>query len=164
MKETVVTKSGQETKRFAAKFSGQVAKLKAKKEAIVIGLIGELGSGKTTFVQGFARGLGIKKNITSPTFVILKCFKFPRPRQAASSGKANGQVSSFKNLIHIDAYRVEKPRELIDLGFKELIRHHKNVVLIEWADRVKAVLPENCVKIYFEHAGGNKRKITIKSE
>ena len=125
----------------------RAGKTKLVKKAVVVGLVGELGSGKTVFAKGFAKGLGIKEIITSPTFVLLKKFKIKNLK--------------FKNFVHIDAYRVEKVKELLDLGFKGLISDPKNVILIEWADRVKSILPKNYIQIKFKHIDKNRRKIWI---
>jgi tRNA threonylcarbamoyladenosine biosynthesis protein TsaE len=144
MPKIIITKSGAETQKIAAKLSREILKLKPNKKAAVIGLIGELGSGKTVFAKGFAEGLGIKKIITSPTFILEKVYELPK---------------KHRHFIHIDAYRLEKPKDLIDLGFKNLIRDPKNIILIEWADRVKNILPKNCLRIKFKHKDKNKRKI-----
>jgi len=112
-----------------------------QKNATVFALIGELGSGKTTFVQRFARACGIKQTITSPTFVLLK---------------------QYGNIIHIDAYRLKNSKELEDLGYYELLKDPENVIFIEWADRISDILPENCIKLYFKHGENeNERKISF---
>lgn len=108
--------------------------------AIVIGLEGELGSGKTAFVQKFAKAMGIKEHITSPTFVILK---------------------QYGNLIHIDAYRLKNSEELNALGLQELIQDPHNIIMIEWANLVADILPNDRITIHFEHASEGKRKISI---
>lgn len=98
--------------------------------ATVVALIGELGTGKTTFVQKFAKAYGIKEVVTSPTFVILK---------------------KYGNLVHIDAYRLEHAEELQKLGVQELMKNPKNIIFIEWADRVKEILPPETIWINFKH-------------
>ncbi len=146
MGDIFVTKNPVQTQKIAAKLSREILKLKPNKKAAVIGLIGELGSGKTVFAKGFAEGLGIKKIITSPTFVLEKVYELAR---------------KHRHFIHIDAYRLKKSKDLIDLGFKNLIRDPKNIILIEWADRIKNILPKNCLRIKFEHKDKNKRKIIL---
>ncbi len=123
-------------------------------EAFIVALNGDLGSGKTTFIQGLARGLKVKENILSPTFVILKEF----PINFSAQG---GPASGWKNLYHIDAYRLKNPEELLELGFKDLIRNPENLIVIEWADKVKKILPKEILKIEFVNLGKNKRKIII---
>lgn len=146
---TRITRNKKETQRFAAGFAGKILGKKLK-QAIIIGLIGDLGSGKTVFAQGFAKRLGIKENIVSPTFVIEKIYKI--------------KVKDYKLFIHIDAYRIEKSKEILDLGFKNLTCDSKNIILIEWADKIGNILPKKSVQIKFEHIKGSKRKITIKSK
>ena len=109
--------------------------------------MGDLGGGKTTFLQGFARGLGIKERVLSPTFVLMR--KFPIPK---------------RSFIHIDCYRIKKAGELLDLGFKELISDHRNIVAIEWSDRIKRIMPKSSLLIKFEFIDKATRKIVIKSK
>jgi len=135
----VISKSIAETKKIAANLAKKVLKLKRKKAA-VIGLVGELGSGKTVFTQGFAKGLGLQAKIVSPTFILMR---------------------RHGNFYHFDAYRLNNPKEILSLGFKKIINNPENIVLIEWADKIKKILPKNYIKIKLEHAGANKRKISI---
>jgi len=102
---------------------------------VVVGLSGELGSGKTTFVQGVARTLGVAETVTSPTFVILKTYD-------ANSKK-------FSRLIHIDAYRLSHEQELFDLGFREIGVTPHTLVLIEWPEHVVGALPKNSETLNF---------------
>ncbi len=147
MKEIIITKTAKETEKFANRFSRRILKSKLAKGALVIGLIGELGSGKTVFAKGFAKGLGIKEIVVSPTFVLERIYRL--------------KSRNFKLFVHIDAYRIGKAKELADLGFKDLAADSRNIILIEWADRVKKILPKNHIEIKFEHISNNKRKITI---
>jgi len=146
MNKPFIAKNAKETQKFAAKFAKNISKTKSEK-AVVIGLTGELGAGKTIFAKGFAKGLGIKEIVVSPTFVLERIYRL--------------KDKNFKLFIHVDAYRFEKAKELADLGFKDLIRDPRNIILIEWADRVKKILPKNHIEIKFEHISDNKRKITI---
>ncbi len=146
MKEIIITKTAKETQKFAADFAKKILKMKLEK-AVVVGLIGELGAGKTVFAKGFAKGLSIKEIVASPTFVLERIYRL--------KGK------SFKLFFHIDAYRIGKAKEVADLGFKDLARDSLNIILIEWADRIKKILPKNYIEIKFEHTSDNRRKITI---
>ncbi len=137
-----------ETGQIAAAIAKKLSKAKPSGKAIVIALEGELGAGKTTFVKGFARALGIKQKITSPTFVLIKSYKL--------------KAVSYKLLWHIDAYRLKDHRDLIQLGVKEILNDPKNIVLIEWSDRVRKILPGNCVTVHIDHVGLNKRSILVK--
>jgi len=113
----------------------------------VIGLVGELGGGKTTFVQGLAEGLGVVERIISPTFIIVRQY----------SNKLGG------NLYHIDLYRLEGniKKELETLGVTNFMEDNKNVVIIEWADKAKELLPESTRWVAFENVGENERKIIL---
>lgn len=137
----IVVKSEAQTKKLAGLLAKEIIKKPLEtKWAIIIGLEGELGSGKTRFVQGFAKGLGIRQRLTSPTFVLIK---------------------KYGNLYHIDCYRLNNPKELLDLDFKEIIANPKNIVLIEWAEKVRKILPKDVIWIKFEIIDKNKRKIKI---
>jgi len=68
----------------------------------------------------------------------------------------------FQNFYHIDCYRIEKPREILDLDFKEIISNPKNIVAIEWSDQVRKIIPKNSLIIKFELVNKNKRKISLK--
>lgn len=142
-----LTISAKETQEIAKKIIKELSQKKFQ-GAAVLALQGELGSGKTTFIQGLAKELKIKERVLSPTFVIMKHF----------------DISTFKhfnNLYHIDCYRIEKPGELLALSFKEIIKNPKNLVVIEWAEKVKKILPKDAVWITFKHAGEDERKIQI---
>lgn len=104
---------------------------------MVIGLVGDLGSGKTTYVQHRAKELGISETVTSPTFVLLKIYPIPR--------------GEFKQLVHIDTYRLKDETELTKLGIQELMDDTKNLIMIEWADKVRNILPPDTVWIDFKH-------------
>ena len=138
-----------QTKKLGEILAKEVIKTKPSKRALVIGLEGDLGGGKTTFLQGFSKGLGIKQKITSPTFVIMRRYKI--------------QNTGYKiqNFYHIDCYRVEKPKEILDLGSKEIITNSQNIVAIEWADRVRKIIPKRAIWLTFGFINKNKRKITI---
>lgn len=118
-----------------------------QKSALVIALKGELGSGKTTFAQGFAKGLGVKGRILSPTFVLMRQYEVPRDR--------------YDKLYHIDCYRMSDERELEDLGWKDIVSDPKNVVLIEWPERVHGIMPEDHIEISFEHSSLDTRYIKL---
>jgi len=151
MEKTHITNSSEETREVAKRLAQEVLKKGAGKTATIFGLIGELGAGKTTFVQGFASCFDIRKSITSPTYVIMKRFTLDN----ASRGK-------FINLYHIDCYRIKEPQELMQLGFADINHEPKNVILIEWADQVRNILPANVCWIQMEHLSQDKRRIIIR--
>ena len=121
---------------------------KKGKGAEVIILVGDLGSGKTTFTQEVAKLFEIEDYVTSPTFVIQKKYQIN-----------NHQGLGLENLIHIDAYRLESGKELLDLGWEENIKNNKNIIFIEWPEKIKEVLPENVKKISFKFINNNQREI-----
>ena len=124
----------------------------AKDSATVVGLYGNLGAGKTTFTQIVAKTLGVEETVTSPTFVIEKIY-----RLVASS---QHQVARFENLIHIDAYRLEKSEELLHLGWQEIISDPKNLILIEWPERVADIMPKH-IQVKLTHISENSREIEV---
>ncbi len=145
-----ITKNAQETEKLGGTLARKVTPIQGstldeRKKALVVGLEGELGSGKTTFIKGFAKALGIKEKISSPTFVLIKSYK----------------IGKHKFLIHIDAYRLKDHQDLISLGIKDILNDADNIVLIEWSDRVKKILPKEYLKIHIDHIEKNERKITF---
>lgn len=143
-----LSKSLVDTKKIASDFLAGLAK-DSHSQAIVVGLYGNLGSGKTTFVQCVAEILAVSEHITSPTFVILKRFKIKDLK------------FKFESLIHIDAYRLKNSDELHALGFEKLLKDPDNFIFVEWADRVADILPKKQTKLFFEFVDENTRKITI---
>lgn len=109
------------------------------KSALVLALEGNLGAGKTTFTQSFAKSLGIKEKISSPTFVLMKVYKLP------------SSSYNLKYFVHIDCYRLDSAKDLQHLGFKDLLMDKDAVVVVEWADRIKKILPKDTIWIKFEH-------------
>lgn len=150
----------------------QISTEGTKKSAVVLAMEGNLGSGKTTFIQGFAKGLGVKGKITSPTFVIIRKYEIFNFRTPPLRDEAFDKASlhfaprpfgdsAFKNFYHIDCYRLEKPKELIDLGFKEIIKRPENVVAIEWPERIEKIMPRKRISMKFKILGKKERKMTI---
>lgn len=122
----------------------------------ILALSGDLGSGKTTFVQGLAKGLGIKGRVVSPTFIIMRQYTIP-------TSKIQHLTSS---LYHIDLYRLDTnlENEIANLGLADMWGKKDNVVVIEWAEKIKELLPKNTLWISFELLSENQRKITIHNE
>lgn len=127
---------------------------------MVFALRGDLGAGKTTFVQGFFKGLGFKKNAPSPTFVIVRRHALGARDRHKTPGRG-GQRRSFQNAFHIDAYRLKKAADLEALDFKNIVSDPLNIVLIEWADRAKGILPKGTKWLHFAH-GRREHERTIK--
>ncbi len=152
-----ITKNTQETKQAAQDLVKKLSEL-AYQGALVLALQGELGAGKTTFIQGLGKALGIKEKILSPTFVIMRRYGVrPLGRDKGSPAKAGTPM----NLYHLDCYRLNGVEDLSGLGFEEILKDKKNLVVIEWAERIKNVLPKDAVWIKFEHRGEDERKIRI---
>jgi len=121
----------------------------------VIGLIGELGSGKTTFVKGLAEGLGIRESITSLTFVILKEYNILRPKTHTR------YADKVQKLVHVDAYRVENIDDIKSAGIEDYLGRDEVILVIEWAEKIKKILPKNTIKIKFLAIGEQTRNISI---
>lgn len=112
----------------------------------VVALTGELGSGKTTLIKGFAEGLGIpSRNVKSPTFVILHIYKAKFP------------------VYHFDLYRMERASELEAVGFEEFLRDPQALSVIEWADRATAFLPKDRIDIRLRDGGGDCRVLLLEA-
>lgn len=141
----VITKSLEETQAFAKDWVNSLGQ--NEDGALVVGIYGNLGAGKTTFTQAVARELGVKDIVNSPTFVIEKIYETKHPY--------------FIRLIHIDAYRLEKAAELQTLNFEELVENKNNLILIEWPENVKEILPPDHQRIYCEFVDENSRKFEV---
>lgn len=141
--QTQIIKNLDEMKNFADFFIKNLPKRRSK--ATIVGLCGDLGSGKTAFVQAIAQILSVSEYITSPTFVIQKKYKIPK--------------NTFENLIHIDAYRLDSGEELLNLGWREIANNPKNIIFIEWLERVAEILPPNATKLYFKFIDEQTREI-----
>lgn len=144
----MITKSSEETNKLGFNF------VKKLKSGDLILLYGELGAGKTTFVQGLASGLGIKDRILSPTFVL----------QRSHMVNLNG----IEKLNHIDLYRIETPSEINSLGLSEIIEEENSITLIEWADRISDLKTSKDLssgmhgyQIWFKYLLENQREIKI---
>ena len=143
------TNNYKQTQKLGKDFASKILKLPKNKSAIVLGLKGNLGGGKTTFLQGFAKGLRVKDKILSPTFVILKKFKILKNK-------------FFKTFYHIDCYRIKNEKDILELGLKEIIKNPENIVAIEWPEKIKKVLPKKRVDIEFELINDKHRRLTFK--
>lgn len=112
----------------------------------LICLVGELGTGKTTIVKGIAEGLGIKKgDVTSPTFIILREYKARFP------------------LYHVDLYKVDTVYDIRDIGLEEVIYSKEGITAIEWADRIKDILPEDRMEIEIRWLSDTERDLEIRA-
>lgn len=131
----------QEMEEFAAIFS------KKLKGSEVICLNGELGAGKTTFTQALAKNLEVTKTVNSPTFVIMKVY--------------NTLDLNIKKLIHIDAYRLNSGNDILNIGANEYFNQPNTITIIEWPEKIKSVLPKNCLYINFKFINNETRELTL---
>jgi tRNA threonylcarbamoyladenosine biosynthesis protein TsaE len=118
-----ITNSPEQTIRLAAKLGKKIP------PGTILALRGNLGAGKTHFVKGLAQALDTKQIINSPTFVLLKEYSAGQNRQ------------NIKKLIHIDCYRLNEAEQLLELGWTDYLKEKNNLIVIEWADKIKSLLP-----------------------
>lgn len=154
MKKVYEINSAREMKKFGEKFAMSVCRNRKKTStgALVVALEGELGAGKTQFAKGFAKGLGIKQRISSPTFVICRSYKIP-------CGKTNA-CPNFTDFYHIDLYRLQKLVDLDSLGLKKVLSGN-NLVVIEWPALAKKIFPPATLWLNFKTIAQNTRQITM---
>ena len=160
-----ISKNIKETEKIAERF---LSKLKLSNKATVVGLYGDLGAGKTAFVQAVGRILGIKRKVNSPTYVIMKNYEISQKKAskdfrsralASSCPQENFLALSFYNkLIHIDTYRLKNEKELLHLGWEEIIESPENLIFIEWPERVIKAMPKKHHKIEISHTKEGHRK------
>jgi len=135
-KDFIITSSEKETLIFAKKIS------KLIKPGDVISVSGELGTGKTCFVKGLAKGMGISQIVTSPSFVILKIYHNKIP------------------LYHFDVYRLDKSYQLEDIGFNQF-QYGDGVTVVEWGTKMNELLDFDHLQVNFYYYENKKRKIKI---
>ena len=136
--ENITTNNSQETEKLGFEFTNKIT------DGGIICLYGDLGSGKTTFVKGLAKGLGISERIISPTFVIVR----------------QHNLENNITFYHIDLYRLESERELQSIGLPDIFSEKNAIVLVEWAERLGKYLPEKRWDIKFQNLENDQRKIT----
>lgn len=156
MKEIIST-SIADTTAFAREFLAELSPRAGA--ATVVGLYGDLGSGKTTFVQCIAKILGVQGSVQSPTFVLMKKYPVQNPPSLPPLIKGGHRGDFF--LVHIDAYRLDSGADLQKLGWDALVQDPQNLVFIEWAERVADILPPNHFKLRFEFVNDTTRKIAL---
>jgi tRNA threonylcarbamoyladenosine biosynthesis protein TsaE len=131
-----VTQSADETERVGERLGRRLV------PGDVVALSGELGAGKTCFIRGLARGLGVTQGVSSPTFVIVN------------------QYTGRMPIFHIDAYRTESLTELLDIGFDEYVSGD-SVTVIEWSDKLEPLLPPGAIRVRISGLGDEPRTIRI---
>ncbi|MDO8477951.1 MAG: tRNA (adenosine(37)-N6)-threonylcarbamoyltransferase complex ATPase subunit type 1 TsaE [Candidatus Rokubacteria bacterium] len=135
-KETFASRSPEDTQAIGARLGARLT------AGDVVACIGELGAGKTCFLQGLARGLGVQADVTSPTFVLINHYRGRLP------------------VYHVDAYRTESLTELVDLGVEELF-HGDGVTVVEWADKLLPLLPPHAITVTITGLGDEPRQIPL---
>jgi tRNA threonylcarbamoyladenosine biosynthesis protein TsaE len=133
-----ITRSAEETVQLGQAFA------RTLKSGDCVVLVGDLGTGKTTFVQGVAEGLHVDITVSSPTYLIVQEYAGNIP------------------LFHMDAYRLNSADDLFEIGFEEYL-HAGGVVIIEWGDRIKEALPDHSQWIYFETQPDQSHLITFRA-
>lgn len=141
--EKVTTNSVEETQQFAESIARQM------KGGEVLLLSGELGAGKTSFTQGFAKGLGITKRIISPTFIIMRTYDIP------------DNVMGLEHFFHVDLYRVHGEADVEGLGLPEIFNNNTTIVIVEWPDRLGSLKPQKRWELSLSTLGENKRQIVL---
>jgi len=137
MSTETVTSSPEETEALGERLA------RTLDPGAVVALIGELGAGKTCFIRGLVRGLGVTTGATSPTFVLINEYR--------------GRVL----VHHADLYRVESLAEIVDLGIPELFAAADAVTVVEWADKLGPLLPDDAIRVHIDGAGDEPRRIRI---
>lgn len=131
----LTTSSAHETQEVASKLAALV------EEGDLILLVGELGAGKTTFVQGFGKALGVPEPITSPTFTLAREYEGHR-----------------LTIHHLDVYRLEQIDEVLDLALPELL-DSESVTLIEWGDAIIPALPAEYLEVRVEYGDDDNERV-----
>ena len=152
----IILKNIKDTQKLAEKLAkkwpkdfGRSILMLTEKGPLIIALHGDLGSGKTTFLQFFARSLGVQEKVLSPSFLIMKTFKLPK------------KVRCFKFLTHIDTYRIRHAKELLNLGLKNVLSDKENIVAIEWPEKISRYIPKNTRHMYFKVINEHEREVII---
>lgn len=141
--KAALSRSLEETHSFAKGLLERLEK-SPREGAGVLALYGDLGAGKTALTKELAKLLGIKEVVNSPTFILEKIYRT--------------EHSAFKHLIHIDAYRLEEPKELEHLGWKELVADKNNLIVVEWSEQVESLIPEYALRIRAEFVDESTRR------
>lgn len=143
--KSIISKSAKQTQQVAARIAENL------RGGEVLLLRGDLGSGKTTFTQGLAHALGVTRQITSPTFIIMRSYNL---------SKKKGDAINF---YHLDLYRTESEKDIKGLGLLELLGQKENIVVIEWPEKLVSKIPKNAISLNFKFINVREREITIEN-
>lgn len=134
MKKRIAIKNTRETEAFGKELAAMA------KPGTVIALVGDLGTGKTTLTKAIAQGLGVKEEVTSPTFTIVQEYK-------------SGRLP----LYHFDVYRINDTEEMYELGYEEYF-YGDGLCVVEWADQIEELLPEDALRVYLEYGASSEER------
>ena len=148
---TKTVKSLDELRLVAQGFLADLIKKVPQEGAVLVGLTGDLGSGKTAFTKAVASVLGIDDTITSPTFVLEKRYSIPEGSMASKR---------FSRMIHIDAYRLHKGEEMNALDWSATLADRGNLILLEWPEQVRDALPKKTFQLSFEYVDDGVRSVS----
>lgn len=148
----ILSKSLADTRGAALEFLRHMAKRRSKTSATVVVFSGNLGAGKTAFAKELARSLGVRERVVSPTFVLMRIYPIP---------PAGRRAYGFSRLVHIDAYRLERPEELETIGFAEAVADPGNLVVVEWGERFARRLPRGYRRLHFTFVDEGTRRIML---
>lgn len=141
--QKTISKNFEETRDLGKKLAGEL------KGGELICLSGDLGSGKTTFSQGVLEALGAEKPYSSPTFMIIKVYDI----------KISNPKAKIRKVYHIDTYRIDE-KDILDLGWEEMLREKDSVIIVEWPERIKNIIPASAKWISLKWLDENRREIT----
>ena len=148
MKNELKSKDEKDTRNLAKLLAEEILVTLPAANALVVALTGELGSGKTTFTKALLRTLGVSGRVASPTFIFFRRYR--------------SKLKYYKNIWHFDVYRLNSPKEVREIGLKEAVSQDKNLVIVEWADKVEGLLPRGTIWVEFKHGvKSNERHITF---
>lgn len=151
------TTSEQQTRDIGKHIASQL------KAGDIVLLCGDLGAGKTTLTQGIAAGLGVEKYVTSPTFGLMNVYEIKKQGRP-EAGPPLVENKEIKKLVHIDTYRLKSQEELVAIGAEDYLGGQDTVCIIEWPEKIEGLLAGKKVKkIFLEHLGEEKRKITFEN-
>lgn len=149
--ETFTTHSAEETCELGKNFAQKLL------PGTLVCFEGNLGAGKTTFIQGLLDGLGAERPFVSPTFILMKQYDLPIRQASLSAPTGNG----IKWVYHADAYRLGA-KEFREIGFEEWIADPEGITLLEWPERIAELLPEKHTTVKIESISETERKVIIK--
>ncbi|MDP3729831.1 MAG: tRNA (adenosine(37)-N6)-threonylcarbamoyltransferase complex ATPase subunit type 1 TsaE [bacterium] len=146
----MITISAAQTKKYAIRLAKKILRAnrpERSRGATVIALFGDLGSGKTTFTQGFLKALGVRERAKSPTFVLMHHHTL-----IVDKGHETWDMGHFyTDVYHIDLYRLKNAREARHLELKKILKNPRAILVIEWPEIIASALPKNAIHITFRH-------------